>query len=365
MQAEVVTELDRLEEFAPGWDALAVASNRPRSSPVLTLAWYRHAMPVGTKIRAVIVSDGDSVVGAAPFYVVRSSAGFYRYELAAPMLHGVEPLCAPGRDDEVWESMAVALGNSDPAPDSVSLDWLLADSSLPQAFRRGWPGRPPVLIDGHTFVSPHVMIAGCDFEAWLRERSKNFRNSVRSDHRKLRAEGFEHRMSTEAADVIERLPQQQRLYERRRADRGGSGPPFDGRFLDMVSEAVERSETGRLRLSTFERPGEVIATDLIINAGMGSSSWIRGFDDAWANLSPGRANLALCVEDSMLRGEEIFDLGPGVEPYKSSFTGDEATLQGHLLVRRGLRPFHTPAQLLPYAARQAAGRFVGRLRHSE
>ena len=119
-----------------------------------------------------------------------------------------------------------------------------------------------------------------------------------------------------------------------------------------------------MRLSTIERPGEVVATDMVMSAGHESSFWLSGFDDAWANMSPGQVNVVLCVEESMQRGDEVFDMGPGTEPYKYRFTADEAMLQGHLLVRRGLRPFHTPAQLLPFGARQAAGRFVGRLRRS-
>jgi CelD/BcsL family acetyltransferase involved in cellulose biosynthesis len=178
------------------------------------------------------------------------------------------------------------------------------------------------------------------------------------------AAGFDHRMSTETADILDRLPDMQRLYERRRAARNGAGPPFDDTFMAVVSEAVTRSENGRVRLSTIERPGEVIATDFVMSAGHESSFWLSGFDDAWAHMSPGQVNVVLCVEESMQRGDEVFDMGPGTERYKYRFTSDVATLQSHLLLRRGLWPLHTPAQFLPFGARQAVGRLVGRLRGS-
>jgi CelD/BcsL family acetyltransferase involved in cellulose biosynthesis len=362
MKAEIVTELDRLEELAPGWDALAVACHRPRSAPAWTVAWFRHALPPGALIRTVIVSDNDSVIGTAPFYVTRTGFGFYRFDLAAPMLHGVEPLCLPGRDEEVGEAIGAALAATAPTPDIVSLPWMAAGSLLPRAVRTGWARPRPALIDEHQFPSPRVMVAGRDFETWLGERSKKFRQSFRYDHRRLAAAGFEHRVSTDTTDILERLPDMQRLYERRRATRGGSGPAFDGAFMDVVSGAVPRSGTGRVRLSTIERPGEVIATDLIINGGGESSFWLSGFDEAWAQLGPNRVNLAMCIGDSMQRDDAVFDLGPGAEPYKYRFTEDEVMLQGRVLSRRGLRPFHTPAQLLPFGARQAAASLVGRLR---
>ncbi len=364
MKAEVVAELDRLEELEPGWDALAVACQRPRSAPAWTLAWFRHALPAGALIRTVIISDGTTVIGTAPFSVTRTGAGFYRYSPAAPILNGVAPLCWPGRDEEVGAAIGAALAVAEPTPDVVSIGWMAVASSVPGAIRDGWPRPQPALIDEHQFAVPRVVVAGRDFDTWLGERSKNFRSSVRSDQRKLVAQGFEHRVSSEAADILDRLPDQQRLYESRRLDRGGSGAAFDGAFMEIVRDAVTRSAPGRVRLATIERPGDVIATDLILGSGGESTSWLRGFDEEWAHLSPGRANLAWCVEDSITMGDDIFDLGPGPESYKASFTSDEVVLQGRLLSRRGLWPFHTPVQILPFGTRQAAARIIGRLRGS-
>ncbi len=329
-----------------------------------TIAWFRHALPPGALIRTVVVRDGDEIVGTAPFFVTRSGFGFFRYTPAAPTLHGVEPLCSPGRDGDVGEAMARALVAADPTPDIVSIDWMTAASPLPRAIHTGWSRPRPVLIDEHQFPAPRVVAAGLDFESWLAKRSKSFRQAFRYDHRRLVAAGFEHRMWTEAPDIVERLPDMQRLYEGRRATRGGAGPAFDDVFMDVVTEAVPRSGPGRVRLSTIERPGEVIATDLIISAGGESTFWLSGFDEEWAGLGPNRVNLTLCIADSMQRHDDVFDLGPGAEAYKYRFTGDEVMLQGRTLSRRGLRPFHTPAQLLPFRARQAAARVVGRLKRT-
>lgn len=364
IRAEVVTELAALDELAPGWDALAVACRRPRSAPVWTLAWFRHALPAGAMIRTVIVRDDDTIIGTAPFVVSRTGFGFYRYGLAAPTLHGVEPLCMPGRDEEVGQAIAAALVAADPVPDIVSLDWMRATSPLSGAICMGWAKPRPVLIHGHEFPSPIVLVEGHDFETWLAQRSKKFRQSFRYDHRRLVAAGFEHRISTQVPDILERLPDMQRLYERRRASRGGAGPEFDELFMKVLVDAIPRSGDGRVRLSTIERPGEVIATDLIIMAGGESSFWLSGFDEEWANLGPNRVNLTLCIGDAIERHDDAFDLGPGAEAYKYRFTEDEVILQGRTLSRRGLRPFHTPAQLLPFGVRTEAARVLGGLKRS-
>jgi CelD/BcsL family acetyltransferase involved in cellulose biosynthesis len=315
-------------------------------------------------IRALVVTDGESLISIAPFFVVRSGFGFYRYEPAAPQLHGVEPLCVAGREVEASEAIAVALATSDPTPDIVSLDWIPAVSPFPHMLRSAWPRPRPAIVEERTFVAPRVELTGRDFDQWLGERSKHFRKLFRSALRKLEAAGFEHRVLTAPSDVLERLPQQQRLYERRRAARGGSGPPFNASFMSMVTEAVATSRTGRVRLATLERPGEIIASHLVISGGGESSVWIGGFEEEWAHLSPGRVNLALCVQDSKRGGDAIMDLGPGDETYKFWLTDDAVMLQSCVLSRRGLRPFHTPAQLLPFGTRQAAARLVGRFRKS-
>src|ERR1700680_4783519 len=105
LSATVVTDLDALEKLAPGWDALAIRCTRPRSAPAFSRAWYRHALPPGAHIRVVVVTDGDEVVGTAPFYAARTKFGFYHYNMAVPILFGVEPLVSPGREEEIASAM--------------------------------------------------------------------------------------------------------------------------------------------------------------------------------------------------------------------------------------------------------------------
>ena len=361
--ARVLTDIDSLEQFAPGWDALAVSHRRPRSAPVFTLAWYRHALPPGAQIRAIVVTDGDSVVGAAPFYVVRTGFGFYQYNMPVPLLFGVEPLFVAGREEEIAAAVGLALTQGQPVPDMVFLDSLPQGSPWPTFIRQGWPRPQPTLVTPHSFPWPHVHLADGGFDAWLQGRSGDFRKNFRSSHRKLQAAGFEYRGSIDGRDITDRIPDFRRLYEARRARRHGAGPAFDDAFTAIVTEAAKTlSGTGRLRLATIERPGEVIAANLIVSAGGHASGWYMGFADAWARLSPSFVCIVLSIQDVAQGGGTTYDLGAGAYAQKSRFTDDQPIFESSLLVRRGLRPLHTPVQVVPFHARKAMGRFLGRLR---
>ena len=276
----------------------------------------------------MIVTDGDDVVGTAPFYARRTGFGFYEYNMAVPVLFGVEPLFAPGREEEVAAAVGLALAHADPVPDLVFFDAVPQGSSWPTLIGRGWPRPQPARLSPHSFPWSHIHLGDQGFEGWFGERSGRFRQRLRSEYRKLTAEGFKHLVT-----------------------------------MAIVVEAAHRlSGTGRLRLATIERPGEVIAADLIVSAGGHASGWFTGFDEAWAHLSPNFVCMILSIEDAARIGDRTFDLGSGSYSYKSRFTDDEPIFENVLLVRRGLRPFHTPAQLLPYNARRTMGRVLGNVK---
>jgi len=362
LSATVVTDLDALEKVAPGWDALAVRCRRPRSAPAFSLAWYRHALAPGAHIRVVVVTDGDEVVGVAPFYALRTTFGFYQYNLAVPILFGVEPLVSPDREQEVASAMGHALAQTKPVPDLVFVDSLPAGSLLPAHMQQGWPHPDPVLVSPHSFPWSRIELGDGGFEGFLNGRSSHFRKHFRSSYRKLVAAGFERRTWSDSDGISERVPDFRRLYEARREGRDGNGPPFDDAFAAVVVDAADRlSGTGRFRMVTIERPGEIIAAVLVVRAGGVASAWYMGFDDTWADLSPSFVSVVLCIEDAAEVGDTTFDLGAGAYNHKDRLTSDAPIFASSVLVRRGLFPFHTPAQLLPFGARQTVGRALGRM----
>lgn len=357
---EVRISPDELEPLIPVWDTLAVAASSPNSAPAWGLAWYRHGLPAGAAPRVITVTEGDDLIGICPMFVVRTGFGLYRYALAAPSLCGLEPLAVRGREHEVHRAIGKALASCDPVPDIVALDWLPATSGFSQAVRMAW-GRPqPSLIERALLPSPRVVHRNCDFDTWLAGRSAKFRQVFRSDYRKIQAHGFEHRVSSTPADIAPRLPSLQRLYEGRRRMRDGAGVVFDDSLSLMLVDAIGTSPPGRVWLSTLERSDEMMSGLIFLSAGGLSRGWMSGFDDAWVSLGPTRVNLVLSVEESIRRQDDVLDLGGGDQAYKYRFTDDAVVLQHMVLARRGLLPFHSAAQLLPYRTRQSAVRAVGR-----
>ena len=85
LRAEVIDDLAVLRRWETEWDALAVAAGRPFSAPAWMLAWWRRAAPGGAELRVVVATDGDALVGVAPFYVERAYGGLARYRVVASL----------------------------------------------------------------------------------------------------------------------------------------------------------------------------------------------------------------------------------------------------------------------------------------
>jgi CelD/BcsL family acetyltransferase involved in cellulose biosynthesis len=359
--ARIVSDLVELEELAPAWDTLAISAGRPRSLSAFLVAWYRHCLPPGGLIRVIVVADGNDVIGVAPFYATRTRLGFSEYRMSTPTLWGCEPLCAAGYEESVGEALGRVLEGAEPTPDVVYMDSLPGGSSWPERIRSAWSRPKPAVRKTRSSPWPRIQLGPDGFEGWLATRSKNFRKQFRSDFRKLKEEGFEHRILTSETDIVSRLGDFGRMYEARRARRDGAGPPFDEQFAALVKEVAHKvDDTGQLWMSTIERPGEVIEAGLGMCAGAGLSLWYGGFDDGWARLSPSKWSVVWSIEYAARRGVTDVDFGAGVYDWKGSFTDEAPEFESFVIVRRGLRPFHTPAQLLPFRLRRDGRRAARR-----
>ena len=54
LEAELVTDVERLAALTPEWDALAVAAQLPQMCPAWVLAWWRHIAPAAATPRTVL-----------------------------------------------------------------------------------------------------------------------------------------------------------------------------------------------------------------------------------------------------------------------------------------------------------------------
>lgn len=346
LAAVVIDDAVALSSFAERWDALAVRCSRPYMAPAVQLAWWAHARTGDARLRCVVVLDGDDLVGIAPMFAQVSALRLAEYRfLGAGNFHRLEPLAAPGREREVARLIAERLATVDPAPSSIVCEGFDADSPWPGLLRHAWPGRMQLRTD-QVMPAPVILLEP-DFDAWLRDRNKGFREKLRSRRRRFAKAGATWRLSTTPEEVTADLAALYRMHHARWSSRGGSAAltPRMERTLSAVGPALVAK--GRFRLWTMEVDGEVIAASLFVSAGKDVAYWGGGMAPAWERESPGVQLVQVEVEAAFARGVERLDLGGGEQDYKRRFTGHVVPLTWQTLFPLGPRWPLTRLQLAP------------------
>ena len=227
-------------------------------------------LPAGARIRAVVVTDDDDVIGVAPFVVVRTGFGLSRYNLAMPRALRCRAAVRSGRGRNRWRARSGRPWREpSPCPTWCRSTRCPAVRLFPRLVRGGLAPAPAdsrpetfvpcprrcFFVDGGFEASVPEPIEGVSQELPLRPTQAaggRFRIPVLGRRRRHR------RAPPRLPPALRESPRQP----------GWSGAPFDDPFMAVVADAAqELSGTGRFRLATVERPGEVIAADLIVSAG--------------------------------------------------------------------------------------------------
>lgn len=353
MRAELLDDVDRLEELSEEWEELVDAAGRPFVSPAWTLAWWRHAAPEGARLQVAVARDSDRLVAVAPFFAAKGAGGLTTLvPLASGTSHRGEPVGLPGREADVAAVLAGVLAET-PAR-VVRFEGVAASSPWPRAFAAGWPGqRRPRLIREEAMPAPFVSISTRDLDAWLRSRSANFRSATRRHVKRGDEAGAAVRRVTDPAEARRGVRELARLHRARWAPRGGTGV-LDDRVEAMLVAAVEGLlARDRMRLYVMQLEGRVVGADLFLTAGGETSYWLGGFDDDVARLAPSVRDIYAAVEEAIAQGDRRVDLGAGGQEYKYRFADGEERLEWWVLVPGGRAAL---ARLLPSRARGALGR---------
>jgi CelD/BcsL family acetyltransferase involved in cellulose biosynthesis len=352
--AELISDVERLGELAPEWDALAAACALPQMSAAWVLAWWRHVAPERAVPRTVLVRDGATLVGLAPFYVEPGGGGRVDYRLPGIEIAGrLAPLALAGREWEVAEAVAETLAGCTPRPDALRFEATPLDAHWLPALRAGWPGglRPPLRLT-QVEGNPLMSLEEGSFEAWLAARSSNFRGQMRRLRRRFAEAGGVSRLATRTtlADDAAALA---RLHALRWDGRGHSNlVDLGDRFAAFVVELGERLlDEDRFALRILELDGAPICAQLFVGAG-GTFLFVNGgWDERHAALRPSLVCLLDAVEDVFGRGARRFDLGVGVQSYKLRFADGNAQLAWGLLMTPGARLPLTATRTAPALAR--------------
>jgi CelD/BcsL family acetyltransferase involved in cellulose biosynthesis len=340
--AETIDDEDDLDGLAGEWDRLAVACSSPYSSPAWMRAWWRNARPDGARLQVVAVREGERLVGIAPLW----RDGKLHRVLAARLSAPAAPLSEPGREREVAEAVAGALGGA------VRLEGQTVDG-WGETFAEAWPGRRPWFHETPPLACPQVRLEADDYDAWLKTKSSNFRSQARRGRRKIEKEGG--RFAIVDADGFERARSAFLvLHGARWEARGGSKALVRGIEAMLDEAASELLPSGRFRAVTLEFDGAIVSSQLFVEAGGRLAYWNGGFDESAHRFAPAFQTLLFALEDAIGRGDTFFDLGPGEHQYKTRLADHKEDLRTFtILPRNGAYPIKR-ARMIPYQARWAA-----------
>lgn len=246
--------------------------------------------------------------GAAPRPLVDSITLFdYQDPVVAPAVEGASVL-APG----FWAELRAELRRREGEWfDRCAFPKLRAECFGPEI--------APTPIDAAPFVrlAPYA-----DLEAFLMARKPRLRTNIRRSFRLLEAEGalgFRVHDAREVETILGWLP----ALEAARLERyPGSAMPA-GFLRNLVTEGLA---AGLLACSSLSLDGRPISWDIGFVQGGVYYGYIRSFDMAFAQMSPGTAHLARLVEWMIATGGTKLDFLLGQEKYKAGWTDGEETV---------------------------------------
>ncbi|HEX7278685.1 MAG TPA: GNAT family N-acetyltransferase [Solirubrobacterales bacterium] len=351
MQVVVVDDETALAPNLPAWEELAIACGRPFCLPGWMLAWWREAKEATGELRVILVFDGGELIGVGPFFAKPTFGLIEVRLLGAGFSHRIGPLARPGEERRVAAALAPALASLDPQPASVVFEGVDVGDRWPALIAEAWPGREPRFRQDATMEAPVIELGG-DYEAWLSQRSKNFRKSNRRRVNRLEEAGVQSRTSNDPAAIESLLS----LHHARWSERGGSD-------LDADAERVLRAaaEQDVLEIVLLEAPEGPISAELMVRAGRAATLWSGGFDPAWSNLAPGTNSILAALREAAGHGVELVDLGGGDHEYKAKLADAGSPIAWQTLFPRGARYPLIRLILAPKHARHAVRRLTQRL----
>lgn len=348
LRTEILGDLESLEVFRIRWEALAVALARPFCSPAWMLAWWRHLAPSRSRLRVVVVLDGDELLGVAPFFVQLGLGGLVHYRLLGSRTsYRLEPLARPGWEKAVAQIVVDAISTTGRGPHVLSFEGIPNTSPWPLLFLEAWPGGTPWTYRVRTLPAPTLSLRGRTFQQWMASKSSNFRKQARRRRRQLEEEGATFRVATTEKELARGLSSFATLHYARWRSRGGSRA-LDARVERMLADVARQlMEDQRMQVWCLELGGTIISAQVLLEAGGEVAWWLGGFDERWAKYNPTTQTILVAIEDAFARGGHRFDFGGGGQEYKYRFADGEDSLEWVQLVTRGRRYPLTRLQLAP------------------
>jgi len=304
-ELEWVTTLERFDEIAPDWDALAAAERTPFVRHAWLRTWWQHRGR--GPLRIAVLWDDGRISAALPLHqsgsALQSLAGMTAFDFR--LLGGEEPVRA-------------CLDLAGSACGELILHGLPA-SSAGVAVLRTLPRR--LVRVEHLQNEPVIPTTGT-FDEYLATLSSSFRKAARRRRHKLEREhavvaDVWRRPVDLSAELEEFLELEQRGWKG--AD-GGAVLTMPGGLADYYRAfAGALHELGILLLPRIEVDGKLAAAGIAIDDGNSFWSLRSAYDEELRELGLGIDLHLRCIESCFERGYDAFELLGDDAPYKRQF----------------------------------------------
>ena len=341
-------ELPGLEAAREDWTRLAGEMASPFSTWEWADCWWRRMDPGGELALRACRDEVGTTVAILPLYVRRRGPlRVVRFVGQGPA-DQLSPICAPADRERTARALRRALDEGIGGWNTAVLERLPGE--------QGWPGMLGLPVSRRE-PSPVLEAEGMDFEAWLKSRSKNFRDQVRGRERKLaKAHDLQFRLTEDPERLDADFDELVRLHHLRFGETSRAfDPPRDALHRDFARAALER---GILRLWTLDLDGRPAAAWLGYR--MGGTEWYyqAGRDPDLERASVGFVLMAHTIRAALNDGMGEYRLLLGDESYKDRFASADHGLET-IVLSRGLG---RAAELAARGAQKAPPRLRKRLR---
>jgi CelD/BcsL family acetyltransferase involved in cellulose biosynthesis len=307
--------IDTLDRARPAWEQLEDASGNPFATWAWADAWWPY-FGGGRRLHLRQVRDPSGrVVVVLPLYAERRGPVTLLRFLGHGPADQLGPVCAPEHRGLAAQALRRVVRRT---PGCL----LLADRLAVEE------GVGPLL--GGRVVrhesSPLVSLRAPSWDAWLGERSSNFRGQVRRRERKaVRDHGLTFRLSDDVARVPADL---ETLFELHEARWQGASTAFTPQLRAFHHDfALRALRSGRLRLWFAEIADRPVAAWYGLRIGAAEWYYQAGRDPAWDEQGIGSVLLAHTIRSALETGATVYRFGLGDEPYKARFSTDDPGIQ--------------------------------------
>lgn len=349
MQVRLTESRERLPVQRDEWNAL-VARN-PTNTAFQTFEWFDTwwaAFGKLHRLHLLTVHQDGTVVGIAPFMLLRGPLGLRQLELIGTPNADYQDLIVPDRRSEVIGALCRFLHAERSSWDMIVLRSLPERSPTVSEFRMASEALGLGVMDLERQPCPAVVLAGREAET----RRALGRYSLRRSQRRLGQRGtLGFHVYTTSEEIHQALPKFYEQHVQRWQETGDPSPFTDPAFRDWYRAlAVAAHGAHWLHFSVLECGGRPAAFHFGFQYGRKLSWYKPSFDWAFHRESPGAVLIAHLIEDALSRGLDELDFSSGLEPFKLRFSNTRS-------FNRNLRVFSS--SLLHYAF--VAG---GRLRNA-